>query len=120
MNSHPDPDGAVKGYYVYYRMTGLNDSLDKLDVVGANTTSYIVENLKKFTEYEFQIVAYNQYDEGNASEIFSCQTEEDGTYVIWVTFEWPYSGVRSNEITIFFKLPYHSCCLAKFTKYYVF
>ena len=81
VNSHPDPDGAVKGYYIYYRMAGLNDSLDKLDVVGANTTSYIVEKLKKFTEYEFQIVAYNQYDEGNASEIFSCQTKEDGTYV---------------------------------------
>lgn len=81
VNSHPDPDGAVKGYYIYYRMAGLNDSLDKLDVVGANTTSYIVEKLKKFTEYEFQIVAYNQYDEGNASEIFPCQTKEDGTYV---------------------------------------
>ena len=81
-NSHPDPDGAVTGYFIYHRKAGSNDSFDKLDVLGANTTSSAVENLREFTNYEFKIVAYNAYGEGNTSDGFHCLTEEDGTYII--------------------------------------
>lgn len=71
------------GYYVYYRKAGSNDSFDKLDVKEANTTVFTVEDLQEFVEYEFKIVAYNDYGEGNASDTFNCLTEEDGMYTRW-------------------------------------
>ena len=80
VNSHPDPDGAVTGYFIYYRKAGLNDSFNKFNVHGANTTRFIMENLEEFTNYEFKVVAYNEYGEGNSSEVSHCLTEEDGAY----------------------------------------
>ena len=39
-----------------------------------------VEGLQEYTRYEFHIVAYNYYGEGNASDVFQCITDEDGRY----------------------------------------
>ncbi len=78
-NSIADPDGAIQGYLIYYWKEGSNDTA-KLDVQGENKTSSDVEELQEFTKYEFQIVAYNYYGEGNASDVFHCFTEEDGRY----------------------------------------
>ncbi|KAL9958642.1 hypothetical protein ACROYT_G035690 [Oculina patagonica] len=75
-NSIADPDGAIQGYFIYYWKEGSNDTA-KLDVQGENKTSSDVEELQEFTKYEFQIVAYNYYGEGNASDVFHCFTEED-------------------------------------------
>lgn len=79
-NSIADPDGATKGYFIYYRKDGSNDTFAKFDVQGENKTSSDVEELQEFTKYEFQIVAYNYYGEGNASDVFHCFTEEDGRF----------------------------------------
>ena len=78
-NSIADPDGATLGYYIYYRRVGSNDTFAKWDVQGANITNSTVQDLEEFTSYEFNIVAYNNYGEGNASDAFHCKTEEDGT-----------------------------------------
>ena len=79
-NSIEDPDGAILGYYIYYRKDGSNDSFAKVDVQGENMKGSDVENLQEFTGYEFHIVAYNNYGEGNASDVFQCVTDEDGMY----------------------------------------
>ncbi|KAJ7390085.1 hypothetical protein OS493_027115 [Desmophyllum pertusum] len=47
------------------------------DVQGTNITNSTVQDLEEFTNYEFNIVAYNNYGEGNASDVFQCKTEED-------------------------------------------
>lgn len=77
-NTHIDPDGAVTGYYIYYRKAGSNDTFDEVDVTEANKTVFTVGNLEKYAEYEFRIVAYNIYGKGNASDTFHCKTAEDG------------------------------------------
>ena len=79
-NSIEDPDGAILGYYIYYRNDGSSDSFAKIDVQGENTTSFDVEGLQEYTRYEFHIAAYNYYGEGNASDVFQCFTDEDGRY----------------------------------------
>lgn len=79
-NSIEDPDGAILGYYIYYRKDGSNDTFAKIDVQGENRTGYDVEHLQEFTRYEFHIAAYSYFGEGNASDVFQCVTEEDGRY----------------------------------------
>ena len=79
-NSIEDPDGAILGYYIYYRKDGSNDSFAKIDVQGENMTSSDVDGLQEYTRYEFHIAAYNYYGEGNASDVFQCFTDEDGRY----------------------------------------
>lgn len=76
-NSYSDPDGVVVGYYIYYRKAGSNGTFDKLDVEEDNITVFTVGNLEEYVEYEFSVVAYNIYGEGNASDTFHCKTEED-------------------------------------------
>ena len=77
-NSIEDPDGVILGHYIYYRKDGSNDSFVKIDVQGENMTDFDVEGLQEYTGYEFHIVAYNYYGEGNASDVFKCFTDEDG------------------------------------------
>ena len=80
VNSIEDPDGAILGYYIYYRKDGSNDTFAKLIVQGENMTGSDVEELQEFTIYEFYITAYSYYGEGNASDAFQCVTDEDGRY----------------------------------------
>ena len=40
-----------------------------------------MDELQEYTRYEFYIVAYSYYGEGNASDVFQCVTEEDGGYM---------------------------------------
>lgn len=77
-NTHTDPDGAITGYYIYYRKAGSNDTFDEVDVTEANKTVFTVGNLEKYAKYEFRIIAYNIYGKGNASDTFHCKTAEDG------------------------------------------
>ena len=77
-NSIEDPDGAILGHYIYYRKDGSSDSFAKIDVQGEDMTDFDVEGLQEYTGYEFHIVAYNYYGEGNASDVFKCFTDEDG------------------------------------------
>ena len=79
-NSIADPDGAIQGYFIYYRKDGSNDTFAKFDVQGQNRTSSDVEELQEYSRYEFQVVAYNYYGEGNASDVFRCFTEEAGRW----------------------------------------
>ena len=79
-NSIVDPDGAILGYYIYFREDGSNNTFDRLDVREENRTSSDVKELHEYTRYEFHIVAYSYYGEGNASDVFHCVTEEDGRY----------------------------------------
>jgi len=79
-NSIEDPDGAILGYYIYFRKDGSNNTFDRLDVQEENRTGSDVKELQEYTRYEFHIVAYSYYGEGNASDVFHCVTEEDGRY----------------------------------------
>lgn len=79
-NSIVDPDGAILGYYIYFREDGSNNTFDRLDVREENRTGSDVKELHEFTRYEFHIVAYSYYGEGSASDVFHCVTEEDGRY----------------------------------------
>ena len=79
-NSGTDPDGWILGYKIYYNT--LNSSkIQFVTVTDQNTTTATVQGLENFEVYEISVVAFNQYGEGNASEVRTCQTKEDGMHM---------------------------------------
>lgn len=50
-------------------------------VLNAGATSYIVNNLKKYTKYEFFLVPFYKTVEGQPSNSQSVQTLEDGEFL---------------------------------------
>ena len=49
-----------------------------LIVKGADNTHTTIEGIEEFSTYEIRVKAFNIYGEGNASEVYRCNTSEDG------------------------------------------
>ena len=74
-----DPDGSVLGYRVYFRQVGSSVQ-NSLEIPSHNTSQATVQGLEEFSTYQFKVVAFNLFGEGNASVNVNCTTAEDGTY----------------------------------------
>ncbi|XP_050970521.1 neogenin 1a isoform X3 [Labeo rohita] len=66
-------NGEIQNYKIYYMEKGM-DSEQDLDV---NTLSHTMTGLKKFTEYNFRVVAYNKHGSGVSTEDISVRTYSD-------------------------------------------
>ena len=49
-----------------------------MNIDTASTLSKIVTGLDKYTEYEFQVLAFTSVGDGPNSTVMSVRTEEDG------------------------------------------
>ena len=81
-NSHPDPDGRILGYKVYYTFnltTGPRSST--ITILGINSSAATLSHLWKYKNYVITVAAFNSYGEGNRSDPFYCHTQEDGRFV---------------------------------------
>ncbi|XP_048579577.1 uncharacterized protein LOC5515780 isoform X2 [Nematostella vectensis] len=76
VSTDPDPDAAVIGYNIYYRVNDNNSEWQKQVLEGLNTT-FDVTGLEEYTEYLIRVSAFNKYAEGNRSEELTCQTLQD-------------------------------------------
>lgn len=69
-----DRNGILLGYVVYY--IG-RDGVENRFVHESTLLSLDLQGLEKFTEYSFELTAFNSIGESNRSEVVSCKTDQD-------------------------------------------
>lgn len=71
----------IEGYYIRYQDIKndlqLGNTFDMVTVFGGVTTSHILSDLKKFTQYQFFVIPFYKNIEGKPSNILSAKTYED-------------------------------------------
>ena len=72
-----DTHKIVIGYTIMWQEQGHKQhGMDK--ILGANTDSFVVTGLRKYTNYTIKIATYNNIGMGPYSEIIMVQTKPDG------------------------------------------
>ena len=70
-------NGIIRGFKLFYQRKGSADSSTILDIKKNSTLTKHVNGLHKYTEYEFQVLAYTVGDGTNSSKVLKT-TLEDG------------------------------------------
>lgn len=80
----PPPQDRSNGRIVYYKLffieEGRSDS--EADAVRLNTTEFVLDELKPWTEYKIWVLAGTSVGDGPKSYPITVQTHEDGTYFL--------------------------------------
>ena len=72
--------GAILGYYLTYKTELGNDVWVNRTVDGADTTSYLVTSLKKFTSYKFVMQAFNSKGASPQSAAMVKKTDQNSKF----------------------------------------
>lgn len=77
-------NGLLQGYKLNFEQVMDNLGLTNDDIETRKTTALtiVLSNLRKFTNYSIQVLAYTRMGDGQLSSPSFCQTEEDGTKLI--------------------------------------
>ena len=73
-----DRNGVIAGFKLFYKKKGSAGSQIMVLVNSGSTLTRVVNGLDKYTEYEFQVLAYTSVGDGPNSTVKSERTEEDG------------------------------------------
>ncbi|CAG2244562.1 SDK [Mytilus edulis] len=74
-----DRNGIILGYRVMYKSLSENIKDQYKDVPGNETYYVLLTNLRKYVEYQVQVLAYTRMGDGVLSQdVLSVQTDEDG------------------------------------------
>ena len=71
-------NGNVTGFKLYFKRKGSDDSATILFFDSASILSKTVTGLDKFTEYEFQVLAFTSVGDGPKSSVKVERTREGG------------------------------------------
>lgn len=78
----PPPSDRANGKIVYYKLffveAGRSDS--EADAVKLNKTSFLLDELKRWTEYKIWVLAGTSVGDGPRSYPITTKTHEDGMY----------------------------------------
>ena len=74
--------GAILGYYLSYKTEQVNGVWVNRTVDGADTTSYLVTSLKKFTSYKFVMQAFNSKGASPQSAAMVKKTDQDSKFYL--------------------------------------
>ena len=69
---------TIKGFKLFYTEKGSGVSVTTLTISGESTLSRNVTGLDKYTEYEFQVLAFTSDGDGPKSSVEVERTMEDG------------------------------------------
>ena len=71
-------NGIITGFKLFYKKKGSAGSQIMVPVNSGSTRTRVVSGLDKYTEYEFQVLAYTSVGDGPKSTVKYERTEEDG------------------------------------------
>ena len=69
--------GIITGFRLFYRKKDSAGSLTEL-TNNVTTLTRVISMLDKYTEYEFQVLAFTSKGDGLKSSVMSVRTKEDG------------------------------------------
>ena len=69
--------GIIKGFKIFFRRKGSDDRTEILFIYHASIYTAPVTGLAKFTEYEFQVLAFTSVGDGPKSSVGFAKTMED-------------------------------------------
>ena len=71
-------NGNITGFKLYFKRKGCDYSSTILVIQNASTLTKALATLDKFSEYEFQILAFTSVGDGPKTPVKSVKTKEDG------------------------------------------
>ena len=63
---------------MFYKKKGSSGSSTQIKIDSESTRTQVVTGLDKYTEYEFQVLAFTSVGDGPNGTVMSVQTKEDG------------------------------------------
>ena len=70
--------GTITGFKLFYKKTSSAGSPTVLTINNGATQTEVVSSLDKYTEYEFQVLAFTSVGDGPKSSVKFQRTKEDG------------------------------------------
>ena len=70
--------GIIAGFKLLYKKKGLMESIHVVTINGGTALSGVINGLDKYTEYEFQVLAFTSHGDGPKSSVVVERTMEDG------------------------------------------
>ena len=74
-------NGIIKGFKLFYKKKGFAGSASTEPINDENTLTKTVTGLLKYTEYEFQVLAFTSVGDGPKSSVKTVRTNEDGKQI---------------------------------------
>ena len=71
-------NGIIQGFKLFYKKKGIAGSASTELITDGNTLTKNVTGLLKYTEYEFQVLAFTSVGDGPRSFVKTVRTNEDG------------------------------------------
>ena len=71
-------NGIIIGFKLFHKKKGSSDLPITVPINSASTLTKDVYGLAKFTEYEFQVLAFTSAGDGPKSSVETMRTKEDG------------------------------------------
>ena len=76
-----DRNGIITGFKLFYKKKGSSEPSTEETINGGSTLTKVVTGLDKYTEYEFEVLAFTSVGDGPKSSVESQRTMEDGKKV---------------------------------------
>ena len=70
--------GGFVGFQVLYKTKNSSDPLTSVTIASNSSLTRDITGLSKYTEYEFQVLAFSSVGDGPASSVRVVRTNEDG------------------------------------------
>ena len=79
-----DRNGNITGFKLFYKKKDSSGSSTEKTINGGSTLTKVVAGLDKYTEYEFEVLAFTSVGDGPKSSLESQRTMEDGKKIALV------------------------------------
>ena len=71
-------NGIITGFKLFYKRRASSGPSSQITVNSGSTLTKVVTGLDKYTEYEFEVLAFTSVGDGPKSSVMSERTNEDG------------------------------------------
>ena len=75
-------NGNITGFKLFFKKKGSLESSIPLTINSGSTLKKVVSGLDKYTEYEFEVLAFTSVGDGPRSSVEAERTMEDGKKIV--------------------------------------